>query len=157
MNKVPGFKAEASLGRQIKRYGIDNKGVKINLRSKQDPVLPQQLSVPVYGNYCGPGFGDPTGNTPPIDAVDAVCREHDLCYGRRGYLDCQCDRNLIAYMPGAIARTSSVSGQIAGTAIMTFFSTTPCLCRNRICVPIPFVGASCSTVTLPGYGGICFV
>ena len=40
----------------------------------------QQLSLPVYGNYCGFGHGDPTGNTPPVDAVDAVCREHDRCY-----------------------------------------------------------------------------
>src|SRR4028118_1598659 len=45
------------------------------------------LSLPVYGNYCGRGHGDPTGNTPPVDAVDDVCREHDLCYARLGGLD----------------------------------------------------------------------
>jgi hypothetical protein len=155
--RMPGFTAEAGLGGQIKRYGIDNIGIEKVRCSEQDTVLPQQLSLPVYGNYCGPGFGDPTGNTPLIDAVDAVCREHDLCYGRRGYFDCQCDRNLIADMLGAIARTSSVSGQIAGTAIMTYFASAPCVCRNRVCVSIPFVGAFCSTVTLPGFGGNCFV
>ena len=35
---------------------------------------PQSLSLPVYGNYCGVGHGDPTWKTPPIDAVDLVCR-----------------------------------------------------------------------------------
>ena len=26
---------------------------------------PRRLRLPVYGNYCGLGHGDPTGNTPP--------------------------------------------------------------------------------------------
>lgn len=155
--KMPGFTAEASLGGKIKRYSIDNMKIEKVKRSKQALITPQQFNLPVYGNYCGPGHGDPTGNTPPIDAVDAVCREHDLCYGLSGYFDCQCDRNLITNMPGAIARTASVSGQIAGTVIMTYFANAPCVCRDRFCIQLPFVGTFCSTVTLPGHGGTCFI
>lgn len=85
-------------------------------------IAPQQLSFPVYGNYCGVGHGDPTGKTPPIDAVDAVCREHDLCYGRFGSFNRRCDRDLIKNMPDAIARTPSPVGKNAGTLALLYFS-----------------------------------
>jgi len=87
-----------------------------------DQITPQQLSFPVYGNYCGFGHGDPSGNTPPIDAVDAVCREHDLCYGLLGDFDSRCDRNLIEIMPSAIASTPSPIGKKAGLLALLYFS-----------------------------------
>jgi len=85
-------------------------------------ITPQQLSFPVYGNYCGFGHGDPTGNTPPIDAVDAVCREHDRCYGLLGDFDDRCDHNLIEIMPSAIASTPSPIGKKAGLLALLYFS-----------------------------------
>ena len=87
-----------------------------------DQIVPRQLSFPVYGNYCGFGHGDPTGNTPPIDAVDAVCREHDLCYGLLGDFDSRCDRNLIEIMPSAIASTPSPIGKKAGLLALLYFA-----------------------------------
>ena len=87
-----------------------------------DQITPQRLSFPVYGNYCGFGHGDPTGNTPPIDAVDAVCREHDLCYGLLGDFDRQCDRHFIESMPSAIAITPSPVGRCAGLLALLYFS-----------------------------------
>jgi hypothetical protein len=83
---------------------------------------PQQLSLPVYGNYCGLGHGDPTGNTPPIDAVDAVCREHDLCYALLGDFDSRCDQDFIECMPRAIASTPSPAGKNAGFLSLLYFS-----------------------------------
>jgi len=77
------------------------------------------LSLPVYGNYCGRGHGDPTGNKPP---VDAVCREHDRCYGLLGDFDGRCDRALVESMPSAIASTSSPVGKQAGFLTMLYFS-----------------------------------
>jgi hypothetical protein len=88
----------------------------------EDQDTPQQLSFPVYGNYCGFGHGDPTGNTPPIDAVDAVCRQHDLCYRLLGDFDCQCDRHFIEIMPSAIASTPSPIGKHAGFLALLYFS-----------------------------------
>lgn len=87
-----------------------------------DEITPEELSFPVYGNYCGFGHGDPTGKTPPIDAVDAVCREHDLCYCLRGDFDHRCDRDLIENMPGAIASTPSPQGKNAGLLALLYFS-----------------------------------
>jgi hypothetical protein len=90
--------------------------------SPDNQITPQQLSFPIYGNYCGFGHGDPTGNTPPIDAVDAVCREHDRCYMLLGDFDCRCDRNLIEIMPSAIASTPSPMGKKAGFLALLYFS-----------------------------------
>jgi hypothetical protein len=85
-------------------------------------ITSRQLSLPFYGNYCGRGHGDPTGNTPPIDAVDAVCREHNRCYGLLGDFDRRCDRDLIESMPGAIASTPSPIGKNAGLLALLYFS-----------------------------------
>ena len=77
------------------------------------PLFPSGSGLPIYGNYCGPGHGDPTGATPAVDAVDAVCRAHDLCYGATNMFNCGCDRALIASMPAAIAATPCLTGKIA--------------------------------------------
>ncbi len=85
-------------------------------------ITQEQLSFPVYGNYCGFGHGDPTGDTPPVDAVDAVCREHDRCYALYGLFDRRCDRSLTENMPGAIASTPSPQGKSAGLLALLYFS-----------------------------------
>jgi Phospholipase A2 len=83
---------------------------------------PRQLSLPVYGNYCGLGHGDRTGNTPPVDAVDAACREHDLCYALLGDFDGRCDQDFVESMPSAIASTPSPAGKHAGLLALLYFS-----------------------------------
>jgi Phospholipase A2 len=85
-------------------------------------ITQERLSFPVYGNYCGFGHGDPTGNTPPVDAVDAVCREHDRCYALHGLFDWRCDQELIESMPDAIASTPSAIGKKAGLLALLYFS-----------------------------------
>src|SRR4028118_2236433 len=93
------------------------------LTKQQKPSLEgRKLSLPVYGNHCGLGHGDPTGNTPPIDAVDAVCREHDLCYALLGDFDGRCDQDFIECMPRAIASTPSPVGKNAGFLSLLYFS-----------------------------------
>ncbi len=90
--------------------------------SPDDQITPEEVRFPVYGNYCGFGHGDPTGKTPPIDAVDAVCREHDLCYRLRGDFNRRCDSDLIDNMPDAIASTPSPQGKNAGLLALLYFS-----------------------------------
>ena len=92
------------------------------IRGADSQISPQQLSFPVYGNYCGRGHGDPTGKTPPIDTVDAVCREHNACYRLLGDFDSRCDRNLVDSMPSAIASTPSPIGKKAGLLALIYFS-----------------------------------
>jgi hypothetical protein len=81
----------------------------------------------IYGKYCGPGNGDPTGNTLPVDAVDAVCRAHDLCYQANGFFTCNCDCALLRNMPLAIENTSTAQGKAAGKLVANFFATFPCI------------------------------
>jgi hypothetical protein len=47
------------------------------------------ICFPKGYRYCGPGCSGPG---PPINAVDAACREHDRCYKRYGGPNCMCDR-----------------------------------------------------------------
>jgi hypothetical protein len=117
------------------------------------PGIPGGLKF--YGNYCGPGHGDPTGITPPIDDVDAVCRAHDRCYQIAGSLACSCDRALIMSMPAAIAATStSAQGKRAGRFIRALFRQT--FCQDPSCPPacLPF-GGFCIPVSGIGRGGQC--
>jgi hypothetical protein len=88
----------------------------------ESEITQQRLIFPVYGNYCGFGHGDPTGNTPPVDAVDAVCREHDRCYALHGLFDRRCDRDFVESMPSAIASTTSPIGKKAGLLGLLYFS-----------------------------------
>jgi len=89
---------------------------------------PPPISFGRYGNYCGPGHGDETGLTPPVDAVDAVCRNHDLCYLATTYYNCGCDRTLLTSMPAAIAATESTLGKLAGQWAIAYFGAAPCTC-----------------------------
>jgi len=89
--KTPGFNAELSLHRSNNNYRFRG----IYSQTETEAVCPSSLNFYVYGNYCGPGHGDPTRKTPPIDDVDACCREHDLCFKPDyGYSDCFCDKEL---------------------------------------------------------------
>lgn len=60
------------------------------------------ISVPVYGNWCGPEYGQGS----PIDLLDECCRRHDVCYGEIGYHKCSCDRKLVADIDKYIDRMS---------------------------------------------------
>jgi hypothetical protein len=79
-------------------------------------------SLPFYGNYCGPGHGDPTYKTPPVDGVDLACREHNRCYALLGDFDGRCDRRFVELLPTAIAETPSQEGKNAGLLALLYFS-----------------------------------
>jgi hypothetical protein len=65
-----------------------SKSVAPNPASRKVATDPQGPGrVPIYGNYCGPGYtGGLTPNqagppAPPIDSLDECCAAHDSCYG----------------------------------------------------------------------------
>jgi hypothetical protein len=140
---TPGFTAEASLRSARGPY----RGAFLVLAAAEALRLAQ--GIPIYGNWCGPGHSGPGT---PVDAVDEVCCRHDQCYCERGSLDCSCDRELIANMPGAIADSStSAGGRVAGLAATAFFAVDPlCLC-HRLCVPI--FGCTSAPFPVPGIPG----
>lgn len=75
------------LGRMFNDYaGSANGGAPL-----PQPGYQVKVSLPVYGNWCGPGHGGGT----PIDALDQACMHHDKCYQARGYFRCSCDQQLI--------------------------------------------------------------
>lgn len=56
--------------------------------------VPQAQGLALHGNYCGPDHN--RWELPPVSAIDAACRNHDLCYLRPGGEDaCVCDTYLI--------------------------------------------------------------
>ena len=44
--------------------------------------------------WCGPGHGSGT----PIDILDKVCKNHDMCYRSVGYHKCSCDKTFLRYV-----------------------------------------------------------
>lgn len=84
-------------------------------------VAREKVSVPVYGNWCGPGHGSGT----PVDAVDDACKRHDACYSKNGYFNCTCDAKLLSDL-GPAAAQSGAAGRLAATAIGAYFSVAPC-------------------------------
>jgi hypothetical protein len=133
-------------------------GLAPNFGAGVDPRLTTQvgpralsLSIPVYGNWCGPGFGGPN---PPIDAVDQVCCRHDKCFDDRGFDDCSCNRDLLARMPAAITSSGvSAAGRAAGVGIIAALSLAPCLC-HRACFPFFGCRDLPGPVGVPGVPGV---
>lgn len=74
-----------------------------------------RASIPVYGNWCGPGYGSGT----PIDLLDMGCQSHDACYGERGYHKCSCDLELAAYIDRTIGNMSGTQ-KVMAKAVRTW-------------------------------------
>jgi hypothetical protein len=93
----------------------------------------ERLSLPVYGNWCGPGHGGGT----PVDDLDRACMRHDECYGRKGYFDCGCDAQLIRDIDTALSSGQvRLSGRVLGPLIRSWFTVQPCV-RRVAGIPIP--------------------
>ncbi|WP_213025824.1 phospholipase A2 family protein [Brevibacillus reuszeri] len=76
----------------------------------------------LYGNWCGPGCSGPGA---PIDDIDSCCKKHDICYEKRGYFSCSCDRELLNCLSKKIDY-STEKGRMAAL-ISAYFSRAQCL------------------------------
>lgn len=114
----------------------------------QEEGIEAYVSIPIYGNYCGPGTEPNAGN--PIDYLDSCCRTHDDCYASTGYFACTCDSALISNIDKQYSQMTG-STKNAATAIKGYF--TAALANptklGGIAVPVPpnytTVGPSCAT------------
>ena len=160
---TPGFTAENAIGPPGGYYmkgasvqAVDGEILRLAQLGPAAPA-PAVHSMPngleLYGNWCGPGHG---GHGPPIDAVDEVCCRHDQCYCAEGYLECSCDRDLVASMPGAIADSNTPpDGQAFGLLAMSLFAASPCVCWYEVCYPLPWPPFwDCSDIPVPGLPGL---
>lgn len=87
---------------------------------------PSEPAAPLFhGHWCGPGDEN---RASPVDALDAACRAHDLCYERMGRGACACDKAFLKATGRLIAsrRTDETLRSKAATA-NSLFSATPCV------------------------------
>ena len=49
----------------------------------------------LHGHYCGPKHGDIVNGPKPVDALDALCRAHDIGYDRKGYFNREVNNEFI--------------------------------------------------------------
>lgn len=84
-------------------------------QSETGEALSSVISLPIWGNWCGPGYG----SGKPIDLLDEGCRQHDNCYIHGGN-NCKCNRKLINYINNNLERMTR--GQyIMAIAIRLYF------------------------------------
>lgn len=102
-------------------------GIIINqLAASQQPAsegqMSAQVSLPIWGNWCGPGHGAGVA----VDVLDSICRTHDRCYNFRGYFACSCDLALVSAIRANAYRMKTQEKAVAA-AVSTYF--TYCLCN----------------------------
>lgn len=77
--------------------------------------------VPIWGNWCGPGHGGGKAK----DTLDSLCRTHDLCYGKKGYFACSCDRALVKGINSNASKMKSAEKRMAAV-VSVYFKASPC-------------------------------
>ncbi len=75
------------------------------------------FSIPIYGNWCGLGHSGPGL---PIDRIDTICMEHDMCYETHGMHYRGCDKEMLNKL-SELKKHPDVS--VAEVAIATLFET----------------------------------
>nr|WP_281432961.1 phospholipase A2 family protein [Microvirga terrestris] len=86
---------------------------------------PSGVAAPLFhGNWCGAGD---MNRASPVDALDAACRAHDLCYERFGRGACQCDRALLN-ATAALVKSLKIPDTIRSKAatVNSLFSAAVC-------------------------------
>lgn len=99
-----------SLADEVYAYGISQSSDSEKIVIKACPesiktVNAKVVAFPVYGNWCGPGYGSGT----PIDLLDQGCKNHDMCYSSRGYHKCSCDRTFLNYVKSNYGKMTGAS------------------------------------------------
>ncbi|MGO4523569.1 phospholipase A2 family protein [Microvirga sp. 2MCAF35] len=88
-------------------------------------AIPAQPAPPLFhGNWCGAGDAN---RASPVDALDAACRAHDLCYEQYGRGTCACDRAILK-ATASIVRSPRVPETIRSKAatVNSLFSAALC-------------------------------
>ncbi len=77
-----------------------------------------------HGNWCGAGDAN---RAAPVDAFDAACRAHDLCYERVGRGACSCDKAFLQ-ATAALVKSRKVTETVRSKAATanSLFSVTFC-------------------------------
>jgi hypothetical protein len=105
-----------------------------------------------YGKWCGAN-NTSYPSVAPVDGVDAVCKNHDLCINRNGH-HCKCDAEFLRDMPHASA--SNEHAEAYRIASMVAIASKPCFCTFNYpcCDGWPPRCGTCEG-RYPGVGGQC--
>jgi hypothetical protein len=88
-----------------------------------------QTSAPLFhGNWCGAGDAN---RASPVDALDAACRAHDLCYERVGRGACICDRALLK-ATAVLIRSPATEESLRSKAATVNSLFSAALCRDEV-------------------------
>ena len=87
-------------------------------------TTPEPAPPLFHGNWCGAGDAN---RASPIDALDAACRAHDLCYERHGRSSCICDRAILK-ATAALVRSRKIPEVVRSKAatVNSLFSAALC-------------------------------
>lgn len=94
---------------------------KVDNLELKEPIKKDQIKVDLpcfYGNWCGPFCSGPDD---PISSVDYCCKNHDNCYGSRGYFACSCDFELLDCLQPYVNQGSEVA-----ILVYLYFLGSPC-------------------------------
>lgn len=152
---MPGFTAEASLGRGMGRYKPECFSRQRN--SAVGYQVTAQMNFPdptaVHGNCCG--YSRKCNESyETVDAVDEACKQHDICvdwWGELGYCDCQ--TQFIRDLASAWSDPSTSQwAKNKALVLKGLIWGLPCLCREKVCFPWT---TKCVTIRIPSAVGAC--
>lgn len=151
---MPGFTAEASLGRGMERYKPECFSRQRN--SAVGYQVTAQMKVPdptaVHGNCCGYSRKC-NESSETVDAVDEACKQHDICVDSTvEFLKCDCHMQFIRDLASAWSDPSTSQWAKNKALVLNgLIWGMPCLCRKKVCV----LGLGCVTTRIPSAVGAC--
>ncbi|WP_107840095.1 hypothetical protein [Metasolibacillus meyeri] len=89
--------------------------------NQADTVNAAGISIPIWGNWCGPGYGSGILK----DVLDKGCQTHDKCYEDKGYFNCDCDAQLVDYIEKNFSEMAFIE-KLFAIAIKIYFKYTFC-------------------------------
>ncbi|MET0065742.1 MAG: hypothetical protein ABW076_05305 [Candidatus Thiodiazotropha sp.] len=89
--------------------------------------------MPTYGNWCGRDHPqNPENAQAPIDRLDEICRNHDLCYLERGHMACECDSQFNKeIVSGLHENRFTGSTKLLAHTFRAYFRGSPCVGSSK--------------------------
>jgi hypothetical protein len=112
----------------------------------QEPPVPSASNNPavatngatlIHGNYCGAGNRP---GTPPIDALDLACMNHDACSPTGGIPNCDCNARL-RDEAAAVAADPRQAPELRSLASLTAAAATMMICKPMLKAATPAVAS----------------
>lgn len=101
--------------------------------ASNNPAVATDGATLIHGNYCGAGNRP---GTPPIDALDLACMNHDACTPTGGIPTCDCNARL-RDEAAAVARDPRQAPELQSLASLTAAAAAMMICKPLISAAAP--------------------